>query len=92
MAGVRKLGGMEAHEWNERTEEGKRFFRANFHGNEWRIITTLKTDPDWEILDEPPEEVWRALRDIVWKKYQRKRCPWERVASIDKILGDEVPE
>jgi hypothetical protein len=83
---------MESHEWNERTEEGKRFYRANFHAKEWRIITTLKTDPDWEPIEEPSEEVWRALRDIVWKKYQRKRCPWERVAGLNKILGDDVPK
>lgn len=82
---------MESHEWNEHTEEGKRFFRANFHGQKWTILTTLKTDPDWEILEEPSEEVWRELRNVVWNKYQRKRCPWERVASIDKILGDEIP-
>jgi hypothetical protein len=35
------------------------------------------------------EPIWRELRDVVWKKYQRKRCPWERVADLDKILGDE---
>ena len=35
--------------------------------------------------------VWRELRDIVWKKYQRKRIPWERVAELDRILGDEPP-
>jgi hypothetical protein len=86
------LPAMESHEWNEKTDEGKRFYRENYHGQEWRIITTLKTDPDWEPLEEPSEEVWRELRKIVWKKYQRKRCPWERVASIDKILGDDVPE
>ncbi|MEK6232504.1 MAG: hypothetical protein N2A42_11700 [Luteolibacter sp.] len=83
---------MESHEWNERTEEGKRFYRGNFHAKEWRIITTLKTDPDWEPIEEPSEEIWRALRDIVWKKYQRKRCPWERVAGLDKILGDDAPK
>lgn len=81
---------MESHEWNEKTEEGKRFYRANYHGKDWAIITTLKSDPDWVRIEEPSEEVWRALRDIVWKKYQRKRCPWERVAMIDKILGDDV--
>lgn len=81
---------MESHEWNEKTDEGKRFYRANYHAQEWRILTTLKTDPDWEILEEPPEDVWRELRKIVWNKYQRKRCPWERVASLDKILGDDV--
>lgn len=82
---------MESHEWNERTDEGKRYYRATYHAGRWTILTTLKTDPDW-IRYEPdqiPEEVWRALRDIVWRKYQRKRVPWERVAEIDKILGDE---
>lgn len=82
---------MESHEWNEVTEDGKRFYRGNFHANEWRILTKMKRrDPDWERIEEPSEETWRALRDIVWKKYQRKRCPWERVASIDKILGDNT--
>lgn len=82
---------MESHEWSERTEEGKRYFRATHHGNRWTILTTLKTDPDWEKLEleQVPEELWRALRDVVWRKYQRKRCPWERVADIDRILGEE---
>lgn len=86
---------MESHEWNEHTEEGKRYFRATHHAGGWTILTTLKTDPDWQRLEagEVPEEVWRALRDVVWRKYQRKRCPWERVAELDKILGEEpAPE
>ena len=37
------------------------------------------------------EPLWRELREIVWKKYQRKRCPWERVADLDKLLGDAPP-
>jgi hypothetical protein len=86
------LADMESHEWNERTEEGKRFYRANFHANKWQIMTTLKSDPDWQHIEEPSEALWRELRDIIWKKYQRKRCPWERVTSIDHILGDDVPE
>lgn len=82
---------MESHEWNEHTEEGKRFYRATRHAEKWTIITTLKHEPLWNTLEEVPEEVWRALRDIVWRKYQRKRLPWERVAELDKILGDEPP-
>lgn len=83
---------MESHEWNEQTDEGKRYFRGNFHAKRWTILTTLKHEPEWEKLEEPAEEVWRSLRDVVWKKYQRKRCPWERVAGIDKILGDDLEE
>ena len=54
------------------------------------MTTTMKRDPEWTDLREVPADVWRELRDIVWKKYQRKRCPWERVADLDKILGPVV--
>jgi hypothetical protein len=80
---------MESHEWRERTEEGMRYFRASYHADRWTFHTTLKTDPDWEKVDPVPEELWRELREILWRKYQRKRLPWERIAAIDKILGDE---
>lgn len=86
---------MESHEWRENTAEGTRYYRATHHGERWTILSTLKTDPDWEKLDSAaiPEEVWRALRDVVWRKYQRRRCPWERVVELDKLLGDEpAPE
>ena len=86
---------MESHEWREHTAEGPRYYRATHHGERWTILSTLKTDPDWEKLDPAaiPEDVWRALRDVVWRKYQRRRCPWERVVELDKLLGDEpAPE
>jgi hypothetical protein len=83
---------MESHEWHERTEEGVRYNRANYHAGRWTFLTTLKTDPDWETVDPVPEELWRELRDILWRKYQRKRCPWKYIEDIDKILGDEPYE
>ncbi len=82
---------MERHEWSERTEEGKVYYRANYrqHGR-WTIMTTTeKRNPTWTDMDPPPEHVLRALRDIVWKKYQRKRLPWDRVVELDQMLGDE---
>lgn len=79
---------MESHEWHENTEEGKRYYRANFQAGRWSVLTTtMKRNAVWDRLEEPPMEVWRELRDIVWKKYQRKRCPWDRVAELDKIIG-----
>jgi len=96
---------MESHEWNENTEEGKRYYRANYQGgrqgsksgrhdskdnlqeSNWTILTTLqKRDPKWDFVDEPTLEMWQEVREIVWKKYQRKRCPWERVVELDKII------
>lgn len=83
---------MESHEWHERTEEGLRYYRANYHGDRWTFITTLKTEPDWHPIDPVPEERWRELRDILWRKYQRKRGAWRIIEDIDKMLGDEVKE
>jgi hypothetical protein len=83
---------MESHEWFENTDEGKVYYRANYLGNRWTIMTTrMKRDPEWTDMKPVPMEVWAELRDIVWKKYQRKRCPWERVADLDRILGQEPP-
>ena len=79
---------MESHEWREKTEEGTRYWRANRHAGEWTISTTLKSDPDWARIDPVPREIWEQLRDVLWRKYQRKRLPWERIAQIDKILED----
>ena len=84
---------MESHEWNLNAEDGKRYYRGNYMSGRWTILTTQqKRNPTWDRLDNPPMEVWAELRDIVWKKYQRKRCPWERVAELDRILGGESQE
>ncbi|MGD7654005.1 MAG: hypothetical protein ACQCXQ_12370 [Verrucomicrobiales bacterium] len=84
---------MESHEWKEITDEGKRFYRANFFRGEWTMLTaTQRRNADWETVDDPPKELWIKLRELVWNKYQRKRCPWERVVSIDRILGNDHEE
>ncbi len=83
--------GMESHEWFENTDEGKVYYRANYYLNGgWTIMTTTqKRNPTWTDMNPPSQEALRELRDIVWKKYQRKRLPWARVAELDKMLGDD---
>lgn len=84
---------MESHEWFERNDEGRVYYRANYYLNGgWTIMTaTEKRNPVWTDLKSPPESVLRELRDIIWRKYQRKRLPWERVAELDRMLGDVPP-
>jgi len=85
----RHLPPMESHEWFHNNPEGKVYYRGNYLGGKWTIMTTTqKRDPVWSDISPVPPALWHDLRDIVWKKYQRKRCPWERVADLDKILGD----
>lgn len=79
---------MESHEWKEQTEDGKRYYRANFRGGRWTLLTTtIKRDPVWDIVAEPTLDHWRELRTLVWNKYQRKRCPWERVECLDREIA-----
>jgi hypothetical protein len=78
--------GMEAHEWREKTEEGTRYFRATHHAGGWKFQKTLKTDPDWEQIPHPDAELWMTLRDILWKRYQRKRGSYAIIEKIDKLL------
>ncbi|MFU8893785.1 MAG: hypothetical protein ACNA8L_09165 [Luteolibacter sp.] len=81
------LPGMESHEWKEQTEEGKRYYRANFRGGRWTLLTTtMKRDPVWDIVPVLTLDHWRELRTLVWNKYQRKRCPYERVEGIDREI------
>ena len=83
---------MESHEWFDHTDEGKVYYRANFIGGRWTIMTTMmKRNPVWTDLREVPAEVWQELRQIVFNKYQRKRIPWERVAELDRILENHPP-
>jgi hypothetical protein len=85
--------GVESHEWFENGAEGKIYFRANFMSGRWTVMTaTRKRDPEWTDLVPVPAIVWRELREIVWRKYQRKRCPWERVAELDRILAETPDE
>jgi len=81
---------MESHEWFDNTATGKVYYRGNYQGGTWTIMTTTqKRDPTWTDVTPVPEPIWRELRAIVWRKYQRKRCPWERVAELDAILGED---
>lgn len=82
--------GMEAHEWRVKSkEEGTRYFRAIHHAGSWRFQKTLRTDPDWEQIPHPDAELWQTLRDILWKRYQRKRGSWVIIEKIDKLLEKE---
>ncbi|NNC90201.1 MAG: hypothetical protein HKN82_17225 [Akkermansiaceae bacterium] len=82
---------MQRHQWRERTEEGLRFWRATYHAGEWSMASQLKGEEEWtpqEVIGRPE---WEKLRDVLWRKYQRKRCPWELIEKIDRRLEKPDP-
>ncbi|MGJ8674016.1 hypothetical protein [Rubritalea sp.] len=86
----------ERHEWREDTEEGTRIYKAVFFAKEWRFASALKGSrtnrPDWEDIDEVSEALWEQLRDVLFRKYQRKRCSYRLLESVDKKLGRDTPK
>ena len=80
---------MQKHHWREDDEEGKRLFRATYHAGEWKLYSQLKGEEEWRHHDPIPVELLEKLREVMWNKYQRGRCPHKLVAGIDRMLGKD---
>lgn len=78
---------MTRHQWREENDGEVRLWRANYHGGRFMLYTKEKEEDRWEKLDPPKKEDWEALREVLWRKYQRKRIAWNLVAKVDKMLG-----
>ena len=77
---------MQRHQWRENEDETVRFYRAEHHAGRWRLFSQLKGEDEWNTHDPIKREEWEKLRDVLFRKYQRKRCPWQLVEKIDKVL------
>ena len=84
---------MTRHEWHERTPEGdRRYNRASYHASRWTFETTLAKEEHWHAIEEPDREYLQALRDVLFRKYQRKRLPHRLLAEIESKLEDLVDQ
>jgi len=77
------------HVWKEKDAEGrKREVRVTKFGGEWKFQAKFTDELDWTYYDRPLLEDLTTLRDIVFRKYQRRRASSEDVASLDKMLRE----
>lgn len=78
---------MQRHEW--RVSEGDRtdYWRADHHGGRWMMSEKLDGADHWTKLDPPRREHYQALREVLWDKYQRKRCSFSLIKKLDKMLA-----
>ena len=78
------------HVWKCNTEVGeKREVRAEKFGGRWKIQAKVASEPAWTYYDPPLLEDLVALRDVLWRKYQRKHLAWEDVAAVEKLILDQ---
>ncbi len=82
----------QAHEWHEnRSREeggGKRYTRARWDTREWRFSVLEPEFEDWQRIEQPGVAEYQALRDVLWRKYQRKRVPFKFLENVDAILRE----
>ena len=79
------------HIWTEKDEHGsKREVRATRFGGMWRLQAKTAGDPDWTYYERPSLEDLLALKEILMRKYQRRRASSEDVASVEKLIADQT--
>ena len=75
------------HIWTERDAEGrKREVRGTKFGGKWTLQAKTAGDENWTYFDEPPMEDLKTLKDIVERKYQRRRASYEDVVSLENMI------
>jgi hypothetical protein len=76
------------HAWVVRTEEGlKREVRVIKGGGSWRFQSKRSDEASWNYFDEPPLEDLAVFREVLFRKYQRRRAAYEDVQWADRELA-----
>ena len=79
------------HIWTKRDEQGsKREVRATRFGGRWRLQAKAAGDLDWTYYERPLLEDLLDLKDILARKYQRRRASSEDVASVEKLIAEHA--
>ncbi|HEV7867942.1 MAG TPA: hypothetical protein VGO90_09690 [Chthoniobacteraceae bacterium] len=77
------------HIWKTTTEEGdKREVRAEKFGGRWKLQAKLKNEDNWTYYETPLLEDLIELREVLFRKYQRKHLSWEDLAAVEKLITD----
>jgi len=77
------------HIWIEKDDEGrKREVRATKFGGKWRLQAKRDDESAWTYYDRPLLADVLTLKDIIGRKYQRRRASADDVASIDNLIAD----
>jgi len=79
------------HIWTDRDEQGsKREVRATRFGGKWRLQAKTTGDLNWTYYKHPLLEDLLTLKEILLRKYQRRRASSEDLTSIEKLIADQT--
>ena len=75
------------HIWTDRNQNReKREVRATKFGGVWRFQAKTAGDVDWTYYERPLLEDLLALKEILVRKYQRRRAAAEDLVSVEKFI------
>jgi hypothetical protein len=75
------------HVWTKRSKNGvKREVRVTKSGGAWRFQSKWANEERWVYYDEPELEDLVEFRDVLFRKYQRRRASYEDVQWADEEL------
>jgi hypothetical protein len=78
------------HIWTDRNGNGrKREVRATKFGGVWRLQSKTVGDLDWTYYERPLLDDLLTLKEILARKYQRRRASSEDVGSVEKLILEE---
>lgn len=87
---------MEKFSWQDKDADGNKvIYEAQHFGGWWQLMVAPKVGRSQrdEVEFSPADfttEIWQALRDLLWRKYQRRRVSWSMVEHIDDILAGKA--
>ena len=78
------------HIWTDKNHDGrKREVRATKFGGSWRFQAKIAGELDWTYYDRPLLEDSLTLKEILERKYHRRRASIEDVAAIEKVIQEQ---
>jgi hypothetical protein len=78
------------HIWTDKNEDGrKREVRATKFGGAWRLQAKAAGDIDWTYFERPLLEDLLTLKEILVRKYQRRRASMEDLTSVEKLIEQQ---
>jgi hypothetical protein len=78
------------HVWKSTTAEGeKREVRAEKFGGRWKLQAKIEGAEEWTYYPSPSLEDLAELRDVLWRKYQRKKLPYEDITTVERMIVEQ---
>jgi hypothetical protein len=78
------------HIWTEKDQHGKkREVRATKFGGVWRLQSKVSGETEWIYYDFPPLQDLLRLKEIIARKYRRRRASIEDVVSVNKLIEEQ---